>query len=87
MGNPVEGLNREIKAWIDPATPTGRVKLVRAIFALRNRNGGDLLIGLDDKTLRPVPRPAELEVTQAFSIDAIQTILFKHASVAFEVEV
>ncbi|MCA1363408.1 hypothetical protein I6F14_23690 [Bradyrhizobium sp. IC3069] len=33
--------------------PAGIAKIVKAAFALRNRNGGFLVVGFDDKTLLP----------------------------------
>jgi predicted HTH transcriptional regulator len=49
---PSEGLNVEVKTWIDPDVPDGMAKIIRAALALRNRNGGYLLIGFDDKSLQ-----------------------------------
>ena len=40
VARPSEGLNVEIKTWIKLDDAAGMVKLVRAAFALRNRNGG-----------------------------------------------
>jgi predicted HTH transcriptional regulator len=48
-----ESLNVEVKNWISPDDPNEATKIVRAVFALRNRNGGYLVIGFDDKTLQP----------------------------------
>lgn len=58
VARPSEGLNVEVKTWIDPDAPDGMAKIVRAALALRNRNGGYLLIGFDDKTLQPDIRKA-----------------------------
>ena len=49
VARPGEALNVEIKRWIDPSQPSGVAKIVKAAFALRNRNGGFLVIGIDDK--------------------------------------
>jgi predicted HTH transcriptional regulator len=53
IAHPSESLNVEIKRWIDPATPEGTAKIVKAAQAIRNRNGGFLILGFDDKTLQP----------------------------------
>jgi hypothetical protein len=37
---PAEGLNVELKTWLDPRTPEGKAKIIKAALALRNRNGG-----------------------------------------------
>jgi hypothetical protein len=50
-----EGLNVEVKNWIDPAQPTGAAKIVKGALALRNRNGGYMVVGFDDATLQPDP--------------------------------
>jgi predicted HTH transcriptional regulator len=58
--NPRERLSVELKHWFDPQTPEGVAKLVRAAIALRNNNGGYLVIGIDDKTHKPTPPPVSL---------------------------
>lgn len=50
---PVEALQVELKTWLDPRTDDGIAKLVKAMFAIRNRNGGFLLIGFDNGTMAP----------------------------------
>lgn len=82
-----ESLNVEVKNWIDPDDPAGMAKIVRAALALRNRNGGYLVIGFDDETLQPdiVNRPADVRST--FHLDKIQGIISRYASEMFEVAV
>src|ERR1700748_2818201 len=53
VGRPSESLAVESKRWIDPTKPAGVEKIVKGAFALRNRNGGYLVIGFEDKTLLP----------------------------------
>src|SRR5437764_1293836 len=53
LAHPSESLNVEIKNWISPGDKAGEAKIVRAVLALRNRNGGYLIIGFNDKTLLP----------------------------------
>ncbi|MFY9656128.1 MAG: RNA-binding domain-containing protein [Methylocystis sp.] len=85
---PSESLNTEIKGWIDPTSKEGVAKLVKATFALRNRNGGFLAVGLDDKTLRidTVNAPPS-DIRHAFHTDVIQGIISNYASVLFEIRV
>lgn len=88
VDRPSEGLNREIKRWIDPATPAGIEKIVKACFALRNRNGGYLLVGFDGRTLQPdVADAAPPDVQTSFHVDTIQGIVSKYASESFEIAV
>jgi hypothetical protein len=85
---PREGLNVEIKRWFDPDEPDGIAKLVRAALAIRNRNGGYMLIGFDDKSLQPdqVGRPPQ-DVRGTFHLDKIQGLISAYASEAFEIAV
>src|SRR5271154_3785445 len=83
---PSETRDTELKGWIDPRTPPGTAKLLTAIFALRNFNGGRLIIGFNDKTQQPEPMSPS-DVLDAFHPDRIQALVTKHASEAFDVAV
>lgn len=84
---PSENLSVEIKRWIDPTTTLGIEKIVKGAFALRNRNGGYLLIGFDDKTLQADVQNELPNARELFHSDAIQAIVSRFASDAFEVGV
>ncbi|KEC71022.1 UNVERIFIED_ORG: hypothetical protein GGD51_006222 [Rhizobium esperanzae] len=84
---PSEGLNVEIKRWIDPTHPAGIAKIAIACMALRNRDGGYLVIGLDDETLEPVKDGMPQDVRISFHLDIVQQIVSKYASMPFEVAV
>ena len=86
--NPQELLSVELKDWFDPQLPEGMAKLVRAVLALRNENGGYLLIGFDDKTRKPTNPPASLVgITTVFHHDTVQGIISKYSSDSFPVMV
>lgn len=87
LAAPSESLNVEIKSWIDPASPEGKGKIAKATLALRNRNGGYLIIGLDDSTLAPVTDGRPADIRKAFHIDILQGIVSKYAAIPFEVGV
>lgn len=87
IARPTESLNVEIKRWIDPETPNGEAKIARAALALRNRNGGFLLVGFDDKTLQPDAGHEPADVRATFHIDKIQGIVSRYASELFEIGV
>src|SRR5262249_9511201 len=87
VARPAEALNVELKNWIDPTSPRGKAKIVRAAIALRNRNGGELVIGFNDKTLMPETTGMPANVEQAFHLDKIQEIVTKYASDTFEIAV
>ena len=40
VDRPAESLSVEIKNWIDPDQPDGRVEIIRNVLALRNYVGG-----------------------------------------------
>lgn len=84
---PSEGLNVEIKRWIDPQSVEGVSKIAKAAIALRNRNGGYLVIGLGNDTLEPDASNAPNDVQAAFHLDIIQGIVSKYAAIPFEVQV
>ena len=77
----------ETKTWFDPRTPDGKSKLIKAIFALRNRNGGSLVIGFQDDTLLPDVYSLSDAAEEVFHLDEIQGAVSKYANQPFEVEV
>jgi Schlafen, AlbA_2 len=85
---PRESLAVELKSWFDPREPQGIAKIVKATFALRNQNGGFLVVGVDDKRLKTVPAPASFPpVRDCFHPDLIQQTVSKYASQSFEAAV
>src|SRR5262245_26977815 len=84
---PAEGLNVEVKRWIDPDANVGIEKIVKATMALRNRNGGYLVIGFDDSTLQPNRGNEPADVRGTFHLDKIQGLVSKYASDLFEIAV
>lgn len=87
LKHPTEGLNVEVKSWLDPSASAGIAKIVKGVFALRNRNGGYLIIGLDDKTLKPDSANKPEKIRETYHADTVQGIVSKYASSLFEVEV
>ncbi|MCJ9671436.1 RNA-binding domain-containing protein [Neorhizobium sp. SHOUNA12B] len=87
VSHPSESLNVEIKNWIDPRTIEGKAKILKAAFALRNRNGGYLVIGLNDTKLTPEPYTLDGAAKEIFHLDNIQELISRHAMEPFEVEI
>lgn len=87
VARPTEALNIEVKNWIDPTSPEGKAKIVKAALALRNRNGGELVIGFNDKTMQPETTGMPADVEQAFHPDKVQELVTKYASDSFPVGV
>lgn len=85
--NRAESISVEFKTWIDPLTDEGVAKIVRSVFALRNRNGGFLIIGMDDKSLQQDSYPLSRPVEEAFHFDLIQSIISKYSSPILNIEV
>jgi hypothetical protein len=87
IDRPSENLAVEIKRWIDPTTTLGVEKIVKGALALRNRNGGYLVIGFEDKTLLPDAQNELPNAKELFHPDAIQAIISRFASDTFEIGV
>jgi Putative DNA-binding domain len=83
---PRETISIELKSWIDPKSPEGEQKIARAALALRNQNGGYLVIGFNDKTSKPDPVPAGLDIRLQYHTDEIQRIVSRYASHPFVIE-
>jgi hypothetical protein len=87
VGNPAETLNIELKNWVDPTTAEGQAKIVRAVLALRNRDGGELIIGFNDTSRLPDTNNIPTDVRETFHPDAIQGLISKYAYDLFEVAI
>lgn len=88
LGEKVESRSVEIKNWIDPQTPEGIAKLVKAIIALRNNaDGGALIIGVDDRSNTLLPPPQDIDARFTFTEDVVQTLIAKYLTPAFEVAI
>lgn len=83
---PRESLDVELKQWIDPQSPQGIAKVARACIALRNNNGGYLVIGfLDDGTPDSANIPSDIRAT--FHLDVVQGIVSRYSSEKFGIEI
>lgn len=87
LQRPTESLNVEVKTWLDPRTPEGIAKIVKGAFALRNRNGGNFVVGFDDETLLPDSYNLQGDLAVIYHLDAIQEIVSRYANLPFEVVV
>ena len=84
--NPSETLDIELKVWFDPETKSGIAKIAKAAIALRNYDGGCLVIGFTDLG-QPDIANAPQNVRKTFHPDVIQRIVAKYASDLFEATV
>ncbi len=83
LNSPSEALDLELKQWIDPTTPEGEAKIAKGCLAMRNNNGGRLIIGFKD-TGKPDTYPFPKDVSEMFHTDIIQRIVAKYSSEPFE---
>jgi hypothetical protein len=86
LADPRESFDVELKGWIDPGSPEGIAKIARGCMALRNNNGGRLVIGFTDSGL-PDKSSGPADVRNAFHPDVIQAIVGKYSSEPFAVQV
>lgn len=87
LRNPAESLGVELKSWLDLKTVAGRAKTARALIALRNNNGGVLILGFDDKTCVPVADGRPDKLAEAYHADEIQSLVKDLCLPPFEVTV
>lgn len=83
---PRESLDLELKQWIDPKTLEGIAKIAKGCIALRNNNGGRLVIGFKDDG-KPDPDNIPADVRATFHIDVVQEIVSRYVSEAFPIDV
>jgi len=85
--NGAENLSIEMKRWFNPDTSDGIAKIAKATLALRNNNGGCLIIGLKDDEGTPDTENIPKNIRDTFHSDKIQSIVSKYASELFEIQV
>jgi hypothetical protein len=82
-----ETLQVEKKSWLNLELADDRAKIARALLALRNRNGGQLVFGVDDRTLVPLTDGRPNNVRIAYHADKIQELVKAFGRPPFPVEV
>ncbi len=85
IGAPSESLSLELKAWLNLENPEHKAKLVRAFLALRNYNGGYVVIGFDDRTGDPSPDPPN-DTRTVYHVDDLQRLVTGYASELFGID-
>jgi hypothetical protein len=81
-----ESLNTEFKPWFPLSEDSGKATLAKACMALRNADGGFLVIGMNNDG-SPDDRAYIPDVRNVFHHDAVQEIVSKYASELFEITV
>ncbi len=85
VNSPQETFGVELKPWLMPTVPADRAKIAKTCIALRNNNGGYLLLGFEDDGTPAANAPSDLGTV--YHVDAIQEIVSKYASEPFAVSV
>lgn len=78
-----ENLNAEFKRALDITSDRGKCELVRSLFALRNRNGGHLFVGINDDRTIANRTDCPLEQLNSITGDEVQAVIGKFASQKF----
>jgi hypothetical protein len=86
VNQPSERLNVELKPWLDLSAKWGQHLLAKSLLALRNQDGGFLVIGFEDDGL-PSPTKEGVDVRQIYHVDKIQEIASRYASKPFSISV
>lgn len=84
---PTESLRTEVKRWLDLSTAHGQFHLIRACMALRNGDGGQLLIGFDDATGAGSADGCPGDVREHYHPDTVQSLVASYSSQRFEIDV
>ena len=82
-----ESLDTEIKDWLAPTNPHDQACIAKACIALYNYGGGKLILGFDDKTLKPTIRHFPKSVREIYHSDNLCPCIAKFAEPLFEVRV
>jgi hypothetical protein len=86
LNAPHENLDVELKSWINPSADDAIAKIARSCIALRNNNGGHLVIGIRNDG-QPDQGNAPSDPSATFHVDTIQRIVGLYSSELFAIEV
>lgn len=82
-----ETLDTEIKDWLAPANLHDQACIAKACIALYNHGDGKLILGFDDKTLKPITYGFPKSVREIYHSDNLCPCIAKFAKPLFEVRV
>ena len=86
ISRPRETIQCELKGWIDPTEDRERARIAKTCLAMRNANGGVLLIGVSDSGEK-LSVPEGFEPAANFTQDVIQLIVSSYAARVFDIDV
>jgi hypothetical protein len=82
-----ETLDTELKGWLDLSNPKEAALLAKACLAMRNNDGGRVVLGIDNATTKSIPPPAGFDPFQAYHADKVNEVVGKYSVPKFEVRV
>ena len=82
-----ETLDTELKGWLNLSDAREAALLAKACLAIRNNDGGRVVLGIDDATAKSLAPPAKLDVLKAYHTDKVNEIIGRYAVPKFEVVV
>jgi hypothetical protein len=82
-----ETLDTELKGWLDLSNPREAALIAKACLAMRNNDGGRVVLGIDDITTRSIPPPDGFDPLQAYHADKVNQVVGKYSVPKFEVRV
>jgi hypothetical protein len=82
-----ETLDTELKAWLDLSEPREAALFAKACLALRNNDGGRIILGIDNSSCNSVTPDEPIDVSNAFHVDKVNEVVGRFAIPKFEVRV
>jgi hypothetical protein len=82
-----ETLDTELKGWLNLADRRDAASLAKACIALRNNDGGRVVIGIDDGSMTSIVSGAPADVAAAYHADIINEIVGRYATPKFDLRV
>jgi hypothetical protein len=86
LAYPREGLDVELKGWLDLSVEEARANLAQAILALANHGGGYIVIGFAEKQGNWIPAKPRPKALNDFSQDSINGIVQRYGDPSFHCE-
>jgi predicted HTH transcriptional regulator len=82
-----ETLDTELKGWLNLSEPREAALLAKACLAMRNNDGGRVVLGIDNVTMKSIPTSAGFDVYQAYHPDKVNEVVGKSSIPKFEIRV
>jgi len=87
LQNAQESLSVEIKRWLNPEDAIQGATIARTLIALKNFDGGILILGLDNRTGESITEGRPANLRELYHVDKMQALIGRLARPSFEVEI